>query len=123
MEKRPALGKGLSALIPDAPEPPRSTPTEADIDRLAPNEFQPRVTVDDSRLRELAESIKANGIIQPIIVRRDGDRSRSSPASAGGAPRSSPACCASRSSCATSRPDASSRCSRWRSSKTSSARI
>src|SRR6185436_19720723 len=74
MEKRPALGKGLSALIPDAPEPPRSTPTEADIDRLAPNDFQPRVTVDDSRLRELAESIKANGIIQPIIVRRDGDR-------------------------------------------------
>ena len=74
MEKRPALGKGLSALIPDAPEPPRSAPVEADIDRLAPNEFQPRVNVDDGRLRELAASIKANGIIQPIVVRRDGDR-------------------------------------------------
>jgi len=74
MEKRPALGKGLSALIPDAPEPPRSAPVEADIDRLAPNEFQPRVNVDDGRLRELADSIKANGIIQPIVVRRDGDR-------------------------------------------------
>jgi len=74
MEKRPALGKGLSALIPEAPEPPRSTPVEADIDRLAPNEFQPRVNVDDGRLRELADSIKANGIIQPIVVRRDGDR-------------------------------------------------
>ena len=75
MEKRPALGKGLSALIPDAPEPPaRSSPTEADVDRLSPNRFQPRLNVDDARLRELAESIKANGIIQPIVVRRDGDR-------------------------------------------------
>ena len=74
MEKRPALGKGLSALIPDAPEPPRSSPVEADIDRLAPNDFQPRGSVDDGRLRELSESIKANGIIQPIVVRRDGDR-------------------------------------------------
>ena len=75
MEKRPALGKGLSALIPDAPEPPRSSPVDADIDRLAPNDFQPRGTVDDGRLRELAESIKANGIIQPIVVRRDGNTS------------------------------------------------
>jgi ParB family transcriptional regulator, chromosome partitioning protein len=74
MEKRPALGKGLSALIPDAPEPVGSSPVEADIDRLAPNDFQPRVNADDRRLRELAESIKANGIIQPIVVRRDGDR-------------------------------------------------
>ena len=75
MEKRPALGKGLSALIPDAPEPPpRSSPVEADVDRLSPNRFQPRVNLDDARLRELAESIKANGIIQPIVVRKDGDR-------------------------------------------------
>ncbi len=74
MEKRPALGKGLSALIPDAPEAPRALPIEADIDRLAPNDFQPRATVDDARLQELAQSIKANGIIQPIVVRRIGDR-------------------------------------------------
>jgi ParB family transcriptional regulator, chromosome partitioning protein len=75
MEKRPALGKGLSALIPDVPEPPpRSSPLEADVDRLSPNRFQPRLNVDDARLRELAESIKANGIIQPIVVRKDGDR-------------------------------------------------
>src|SRR3977135_2825992 len=73
MEKRPALGKGLSALIPDAPQT-GSAPIEADTDRLAPNDFQPRVSVDDSRLQELAESIKANGIIQPIVVRRVGDR-------------------------------------------------
>ena len=74
MDKRPALGKGLSALIPDVPEPPRAAPVEADIDRLTPNEFQPRTYVDDARLQELAQSIKANGIIQPIVVRRVGDR-------------------------------------------------
>ena len=73
MEKRPALGKGLSALIPDAPEP-RASSIEADIDRLMPNDFQPRVSADDARLHELAQSIKANGIIQPIVVRRVGDR-------------------------------------------------
>ena len=73
MEKRPALGKGLSALIPDTLEPVRSA-VEADIDRLEPNDFQPRVSVDDARLQELAESIRANGIIQPIVVRRIGDR-------------------------------------------------
>ena len=73
MEKRPALGKGLSALIPDAPEA-RSSTIEAHIDRLTPNEFQPRVSADDARLQELAHSIKANGIIQPIVVRPVGDR-------------------------------------------------
>jgi ParB family transcriptional regulator, chromosome partitioning protein len=73
MDKRPALGKGLSALIPDVPEP-RSSPAEVDIDRLSPNDFQPRAHADDERLEELARSITANGIIQPIVVRRVGDR-------------------------------------------------
>jgi ParB family chromosome partitioning protein len=73
MEKRPALGKGLSALIPDAPEP-RHAPVEADIDRLTPNDFQPRGSLDDARLQELAQSIRSNGLIQPIVVRKAGDR-------------------------------------------------
>src|SRR6187549_3057255 len=73
MEKRPALGKGLSALIPDVPEPRAST-MEVDIDRLAPNRLQPRAQMDDARLDDLARSITANGVIQPIVVRRDGDR-------------------------------------------------
>jgi ParB family chromosome partitioning protein len=72
-EKRPALGKGLSALIPDAPEP-RVPSVEVDIDRLSPNDFQPRAHMDDRRLDELTQSIKANGVIQPIVVRRVGDR-------------------------------------------------
>jgi ParB family transcriptional regulator, chromosome partitioning protein len=73
MQKRPALGKGLNALIPDAPEPPRSA-LDMDVDRLTPNEFQPRAFVDDARLQELAQSIKSNGVIQPIVVRPIGDR-------------------------------------------------
>jgi ParB family chromosome partitioning protein len=73
MDKRPALGKGLSALIPDAPEV-RTSPAEVDIDRLAPNSFQPRTHVDDARLEDLARSIKSNGVIQPIVVRRVGER-------------------------------------------------
>src|SRR5688500_12813385 len=71
-ERRPALGKGLSALIPDAPETPRAGVTEVDIDLLAPNQLQPRVQMDDAKLAELAESIKTNGVIQPILVRRTG---------------------------------------------------
>ena len=50
------------------------TPIEVDIDLLSPNEQQPRVQMDDAKLEELAESIRANGIIQPIVVRRVGDQ-------------------------------------------------
>ena len=74
MEKRLALGKGLSALIPDAPDIPRTAAIDADIDRLAPNDFQPRLDVNDARLQELAQSIRSNGIIQPIVVHKIGDR-------------------------------------------------
>src|SRR5207244_8822916 len=72
LERRPALGKGLSALIPDAPEPARPG-AEVDIDLLAPNEKQPRARMDDAKLDELARSIKENGVIQPILVQRIGD--------------------------------------------------
>ncbi len=71
MEKRPALGKGLSALIPDVPEVRMSSaPTEADVDQISPNEHQPRHRFEDARLDELAQSIKANGVIQPLLVRK-----------------------------------------------------
>jgi ParB family chromosome partitioning protein len=71
-DRKPALGKGLSALIPDAPETlsaPRAT-LDVDIDLLEPNDYQPRAGVDDARLQELARSIAAHGVIQPIVVRR-----------------------------------------------------
>jgi ParB family transcriptional regulator, chromosome partitioning protein len=72
VEKRPALGRGLSALIPDAPAaPPASARAlEVDTDLLAPNPFQPRTSMDEARIDELARSIRAHGIIQPIVVRK-----------------------------------------------------
>ena len=76
MDRRSALGKGLSALIPDAPEAPRQGAFEVDIDRLSPNDEQPRAQMDDAKLEELTQSIKANGIIQPILVRRSGNAYR-----------------------------------------------
>jgi ParB family transcriptional regulator, chromosome partitioning protein len=83
-DKRPALGRGLSALIPPppaaiAPAPsardlaPRAGVTELDIDRLAPNPRQPRGHLDEAHLEELAQSIRQNGVIQPILVRAAGD--------------------------------------------------
>lgn len=76
VERRPALGKGLSALIPDAPEPIRTGVLEVDVDVLSPNTHQPRISIDEAKLDELAQSIRSNGIIQPILVRRDGARYR-----------------------------------------------
>jgi ParB family transcriptional regulator, chromosome partitioning protein len=84
-EKRPALGRGLSALIPEAPmeapaaQPlapaaPRGVPLEVDLDRIVPNPRQPRLQMEQGPLEELAQSIRVNGIIQPILVRRSGDR-------------------------------------------------
>ena len=73
MEKRPALGKGLSALIPDAVDALASSPRaalEVDVDQLEPNHYQPRGQFDSASLEDLARSIKANGVIQPIVVRR-----------------------------------------------------
>ena len=75
IERRPALGKGLSALIPDAPEPARGT-LEVDVDLLVPGEQQPRGALNEAKLDELAASIRANGIIQPILVRRNGSTYR-----------------------------------------------
>jgi ParB family chromosome partitioning protein len=78
-DKRPALGKGLGALIPEAPAPAAAAPArgggalQVDIDRLAPNQEQPRTHIHEGRLDDLARSIGANGILQPILVRRAGD--------------------------------------------------
>jgi ParB family transcriptional regulator, chromosome partitioning protein len=77
VEKRPALGRGLSALIPDSPTPVTAPAAdrslEIDTDLLRPNRFQPRTHVDDDRIEELSRSIRSNGIIQPIVVRKTAD--------------------------------------------------
>jgi len=72
VEKRPALGRGLSALIPDAPASAPARSLEIDTDLLRPNKFQPRTHVDDDRIEELSRSIRSHGIIQPIVVRKAG---------------------------------------------------
>jgi len=73
-EKRPALGRGLSALIPEAPVAATAAAAEraldVDIDLLRPNRFQPRTVIDDARIEALSRSIKAQGVIQPIVVRK-----------------------------------------------------
>jgi ParB family transcriptional regulator, chromosome partitioning protein len=72
VDKRPALGRGLSALIPDAvaAPPAHARAQEVDTDLLKPNPYQPRTTMDHARIDELARSIRANGVIQPIVVRK-----------------------------------------------------
>jgi ParB family chromosome partitioning protein len=68
--KRPALGRGLDALIkPAAPADVRTLP----VTQLRPNRFQPRQDFDPAALAELAESIKAQGLVQPIVVTPDGE--------------------------------------------------
>lgn len=76
-KKRAALGRGLGALIPEpkstSSAPPRAAatagpPRELAIEALEPNAEQPRKRFDEAKLRELADSIAAQGIIQPIVV-------------------------------------------------------
>ena len=77
-EKRKALGRGLRALIPDAPAAeaaatPDAVPQEVALDLLRPNPDQPRQAVDEAKLDELAQSIRTHGVIQPIVVTRRDD--------------------------------------------------
>jgi ParB family chromosome partitioning protein len=80
---RKALGKGLGALLPTrapaAPPPPPpptadGAPQTLPVDVIDPNPLQPRRLFQNERLAELAQSIRANGIVQPLVVRRMGDR-------------------------------------------------
>jgi len=81
-DKRKALGRGLSALLPQIPEPTKSADSspessgvqEVDLDLLEPNPDQPRSVLDDSKLEELAQSIRSHGVIQPIVVTPNGNR-------------------------------------------------
>lgn len=82
--QRKALGRGLSALLPSraataiaaAPtavsEGPIDGRLEIPINQVEPNPLQPRTIFQSERLEELAQSIRANGVIQPLVVRRNG---------------------------------------------------
>ncbi len=70
---RKVLGRGLSALLgEDTAQQNTEEYIEIDLDLIQPNSEQPRTRFSEEGLEELAQSIRANGIIQPIIVRRKG---------------------------------------------------
>ncbi len=75
-QRRSSLGKGLSDLMrltrdPNA-EPPRSGVAKIDIELIRPDDGQPRRKFDEATLDELAQSIRNQGLLQPLLVRRDG---------------------------------------------------
>jgi ParB family chromosome partitioning protein len=72
MVKR-GLGKGLEALIPKIEPKDRNFINEIEVKKIFPNLFQPRKNFDSEKLKDLKESIKKHGIIQPIVVRKAGD--------------------------------------------------
>lgn len=84
-QQKRALGRGLSALIPQAAVvsggpvpvkgelPPRSGVVRLAVEAICRDTTQPRKIFDEARLRELAESIRVQGVIQPVLVRKDGE--------------------------------------------------
>jgi ParB family chromosome partitioning protein len=79
MSKASGLGRGLSALLGEQPQATdgqaesRGGVREVDVARIKPNPNQPRVQFDEDSLDELAESIRERGVLQPILLRPDGD--------------------------------------------------
>jgi len=85
MSKRPALGRGLASLIPDA-EPVNERPITSDgglsgdrvhsiqVDLIDPGRYQPRTEFHEEALEELTQSIREKGILQPLIARHNGER-------------------------------------------------
>ena len=68
--KRIALGKGLGALLPELGQAEPRRLLYCGIEEILPNRSQPRKHFDETKLQELAESIKEKGILEPLIVRR-----------------------------------------------------
>ena len=74
-DKESRLGKGLAALLPEGADLGGRAPryAEIEVDKVQPNPLQPRSNFNEEGLQELAASIKAKGVVQPIIVRRVDD--------------------------------------------------
>jgi len=68
------LGRGLGALIPQLEEDEQQNTTEISVHQIVPNPFQPRRHFDEEQLKELAESIKTHGVLQPLLVRKGQDK-------------------------------------------------
>jgi ParB family chromosome partitioning protein len=74
MEQRRALGKGIGALIPQRQETEHKEEVlYVSAEQIRPNPFQPREDFDEDSIKELAQSIREKGVIQPLLVRRSGD--------------------------------------------------
>ncbi len=71
MSRKPALGRGLKALLPDTPRP-RAGLAELPVESLQPNPYQPRQKFEVDALRELAASITEHGVLQPLLVSEAG---------------------------------------------------
>lgn len=72
--KKKGLGRGLSSLLKEDDFITDENLLTVDLDKLKAREDQPRKNFDDDSLEELANSIKADGVIQPIVVRKVGDK-------------------------------------------------
>ena len=69
--KKGGLGRGIEALFEDEPQVEQAEEIqELNLSEIRPNPYQPRKTFDDKSLKELSDSIKENGVFQPIIVRK-----------------------------------------------------
>jgi ParB family chromosome partitioning protein len=77
-DKRKALGRGLESLLPSRPAAtpiampatqPAASPQEIPVDSIDPNPYQTRRRINEAALEELAESIRANGVVQPVVLR------------------------------------------------------
>jgi ParB family chromosome partitioning protein len=73
MSKRPALGRGIGALISSAAQEGGKKYFSCPIEELKPHTKQPRKNFDDKKMMELIASIKEKGVIQPLVVRQQGD--------------------------------------------------
>ena len=76
-QPRRALGRGLDALLPTTPVSvagSKDAVQHIELSRIDPNPFQSRRNFDQDRLQELSQSIKNHGVVQPIVVRRKGER-------------------------------------------------
>lgn len=71
--KKMGLGRGLGALIPETEPEESKSLLYCGIEEIHPNRSQPRKHFDESKLQELADSIKAKGILEPLIVKKRGD--------------------------------------------------
>ncbi len=76
MKRKNALGRGLESLLPSIEEKfsADGTPAEIPVSAIDPNPFQPRIDWNDDELSSLAESIKLQGILQPIVLRKHESR-------------------------------------------------